>query len=160
MNEHSFIKSIHRYLPSDLITWKINDQFAGGVPDAFYAGDKGLIFIEYKYRAKFPVRDTSLMGFGLKPQQINWLNSLQTKGINTAVVAGCQELVIISTNYFSLANITKREFLKHKTFTRKEAAQWLERSCKEEIHRGRSTTGVPPSSKEPAQDLGKKEIRA
>ena len=157
MNEHSFIKSIHRHLPNDLITWKINDQFAGGVPDAFYAGDKGLIFIEYKFRPKFPVKDTSLMGFGLKPQQINWLNSLKNKGISTAVVAGCQDLVIITANYFSLANITKGQFMGQTLLTRKDAAKWISDSCldlgEDESNGICSTTRVTTSSTKPSQDM-------
>ena len=131
MNESSFIKSIHRYLPSDLLTWKINDTFAGGVPDAFYAGNGGLLFVEYKYRPKFPARGSSLMGFGLRPQQVEWLNNLKSRGINTAVMAGCQDLVLITSTYDTLLTVTKDQFIKQTDLTRKHAAEWIAKSCSE-----------------------------
>ena len=33
MNEHSFIRAIHKSLPAEVYRWKIHDTFTGGVPD-------------------------------------------------------------------------------------------------------------------------------
>ena len=49
MNEHSFIQSVHRKLARDLYVWKINAAFQNGVPDAYYSGAAGDLWIEYKY---------------------------------------------------------------------------------------------------------------
>lgn len=129
MNENSFIKSIHRYLPSELLTWKINDQFAGGVPDAFYGGVQSVVFCEYKYRPKFPARDSSLMSFGLKPQQILWLDRLKNINVPSVVIAGCEDSVIITPTYSDLATLTKSQYLQERQYTRKQAADWVSVFC-------------------------------
>ena len=59
MNEHGFIKSVHRHLPTDIFSWKIHDTFTGGVPDAMYAGPAGILFVEYKY-TKLPKKPTPI----------------------------------------------------------------------------------------------------
>ena len=72
MNEHGFVRSVHRQLSPDVFVWKINDKYAGGVPDAFYAGPARCLFIEYKY-VKLPKRDTTLVKTSLSEQQKLWL---------------------------------------------------------------------------------------
>ena len=60
MNEHSFVASIHRILKKHPVhIWKINDQYAGGVPDAFYEGVNSDLWVEYKYIPKLPKRSTT-----------------------------------------------------------------------------------------------------
>jgi hypothetical protein len=44
MNEHSFIKSVHRKLPTSMVQWKIQDTFTGGVPGVMYGGPSGILF--------------------------------------------------------------------------------------------------------------------
>ncbi|QIB67110.1 hypothetical protein [Kineobactrum salinum] len=61
MNEHGYIKSIHRHVPLPTYSWKIHDAFNGGVFDAFYSDNGGLLFVEYKYQPKIPKRATTML---------------------------------------------------------------------------------------------------
>jgi hypothetical protein len=88
MNEHGFIKSVHRYLPPDVFIWKIHDTFAGGVPDAFYAGPAGILFVEYKYVKKLPARNTTALKTTLSAQQALWLDRMVNCKQHAALVIG------------------------------------------------------------------------
>jgi len=90
MNEHSYIKSIHKMLPTTLYKWKINDNFHGGVADAYYSGDAGDLWIEYKYVARPPKKSTTVIKTCLTDQQLHWLRTRQQEGRNVALVIGMQ----------------------------------------------------------------------
>lgn len=88
MNEHSYIKSIHNKLPSSIYKWKINDNFQGGVADAYYSGPAGDLWIEYKYLSRPPKRADTVIKTCLTDQQLYWLKSRQSEGRNVALVVG------------------------------------------------------------------------
>lgn len=88
MNEHGYIKSIHRLLPSSIYKWKINDNFQGGVADAYYSGNNGDIWIEYKYISKPPKKPDTVIKTCLTAQQLHWLKSRQAEGREVALVIG------------------------------------------------------------------------
>ena len=88
MNEHSYIKAIHNRLPSSVYKWKINDNFHGGVADAYYSGDGGDLWIEYKYISKPPKKPTTVIKTCLTDQQLHWLKTRQSEGRNVALVIG------------------------------------------------------------------------
>ena len=88
MNEHSYIKAIHRLLPSSVYKWKINDNFHGGVADAYYSGEGGDLWVEYKYISKPPKRPTTAIKTCLTDQQLNWLESRQGEGRSVALIIG------------------------------------------------------------------------
>lgn len=98
MNEHSFIKAVHRSLPNDIYRWKIHDTFTGGVPDAFYAGPAGTLFVEYKYIKTLPKRHTTELKLGLSPLQINWLNMMCDLGHSVAAIIGTSLGVLVLTD--------------------------------------------------------------
>lgn len=95
MNEHSFIKSIHRYIPSETYRWKINDNYAGGVPDAFYCNNGNVLFIEYKYVPKPPKRGSTVIKPDLSANQLIWLRGRHEQGIPVGVVLGMPQGNII-----------------------------------------------------------------
>lgn len=111
MNEHSFIRSIHRKLPKEIFTWKINDNYAGGVADAYYSGFKDDVWIEYKY-VTLPKKDTSKIKLGLSPLQIHWLKEQYARGRNVAVVIGSPEgnIILRQPHEFEQESITKAHF--------------------------------------------------
>lgn len=89
MDEHGFVRSIHRLLPPEVYVWKINDRYAGGVADAFYHGPDGkILFVEYKYLNKLPANEKTIIRTGLSSLQIEWLTQRQNAGINVAVILG------------------------------------------------------------------------
>lgn len=128
MNEHSFIKSVHRYLPLDLFKWKIHDTFAGGVPDSFYAGPAGILFVEYKYVKKLPKRDSSILKTSLSPQQIQWLNRMTDFNQRAAVVIGCEDTAIILENKIWESPLTKLYYVQ-RAVPRKAVAEWITSVC-------------------------------
>lgn len=73
MNEHSFIKSIHSKLDAKVFVWKIADRFQGGVPDAYYSGPTGYMYVEYKYQPKLPTKQETKVKINLSELQRLWL---------------------------------------------------------------------------------------
>lgn len=98
MNEHSFIRSIHNKLPCDVYVWKINDNFQGGVADAYYSrilgGD---MWIEYKYLKALPKRQDTIVQFGLSELQKEWLNGRILDGRTVSVIVGSPNGALILT---------------------------------------------------------------
>lgn len=113
MNEHSFIRSVHRLLPKDLLVWKINDNFAGGVPDAFISGQSGSIWIEYKYIKALPKRPGTLLKTSLTKQQLLWLTRLTANGHKAWLVIGVENMCLIleGTELADYDNITVADFI-------------------------------------------------
>lgn len=99
MNEHSFIRSIHKKLPTDVYAWKINDNFQGGVADAYYSRIGGRdMWIEYKYLKALPRRPDTLVKFGLSELQKEWLNGRLLDGRTVSVIVGCPDGAVILTD--------------------------------------------------------------
>ena len=114
MNEHSFIKSVHRKLPPEIFKWKIHDTYTGGVPDVMYGGPSGILFAEYKYVPKLPARDSTLIKTTLAPLQIQWLNRMISCNQKACVIVGIEKhALILLANSFT-TNITKRYYIEHR----------------------------------------------
>lgn len=96
MNEHGFIKAVHRKLPPALYRWKIHDNFTGGVPDAWYAGPNGSLFIEYKY-VTLPKKPSTRIKTGLSALQLAWLDTMCDYKVVVAVIIGSKTGAIILT---------------------------------------------------------------
>ena len=128
MNEHSFIKSIHRFLPSELYRWKIHDTYTSGVPDSFYAGPAGILFVEYKYIKKLPVKDTTQLKTTLSPLQIQWLNRMDGFGQQTAVIVGCEDTAVTLTSGDWNSPLFKCDYVQ-RAVTRKDIANWISSAC-------------------------------
>lgn len=89
MNEHGFVRKVHQKLKADKRLrkiWKINDNFQGGVPDAYYLAEAGDLWVEYKYIPRLPKRGTTLIVPDLSELQYGWLRDEQECG-NMAWVA-------------------------------------------------------------------------
>ena len=112
MNEHSFIRSVHRQLPDSVYKWKINDPYSGGVADAYYSDSGGDIWVEYKYLKVLPKRDTTCVKYGLTPTQILWLNNRHAEGRNVAVVVGSVEGHVILTDGEWDKPLSKSDFIR------------------------------------------------
>ena len=90
MNEHGFIKAVHRHLSPESYRWKIHDTYTGGVPDAFYCGPAGSLWVEYKY-IKLPKRKTTVVTFGLSELQQIWLTKVAYFGQTTILAVGWEQ---------------------------------------------------------------------
>lgn len=88
--ENTFIASVHRHLPVGLYHMKNHNQYNGGIPDVWYSGPAGDLWIEYKFIA-VPKRDDTNIIINLSELQKNWLRSRFSEGRKVAVVVGCKE---------------------------------------------------------------------
>jgi len=88
LNEHGYIRSIHRLLPTELFKWKIHDNYAGGVPDCLYAGPAGQLWVEYKWVAKLPAMPETIIKPKLSAQQLAWLIKMSGLSFPCAVIIG------------------------------------------------------------------------
>ena len=93
MNEHGYIRAIHKSLNPDIKVWKICDDYQGGVSDVLYFGTRArILFLEYKYEPKLPARQTTrLFHVGnkrVKPLQLQWFRDLHHRGLQIGFVYG------------------------------------------------------------------------
>ena len=148
MNEHSFVRSIHRYLPPEVFSWKIHDTYTGGVPDAMYCGPAGLLFVEYKYVKTLPKKDDTLIRHSLSELQIQWLERVSGPA-TAALVIGVENTAVILMRDFA-QNISRMHYLEQ-NITRQDVAEWIYSTT----HSGRTNERRPPSSgKKLAKDMG------
>ena len=96
MNEHGFIRSIHKKLTPEVYAWKIHDTFQGGVADAYYSRRGGRdMWIEYKFIKSLPKRPKTVVQFGLSELQKEWLAQRLQDGRTVSVVVGSPEGAVI-----------------------------------------------------------------
>lgn len=85
MNETSFVAAVHRRLGKEIYHHKNLLPLASGVPDVWYSGPRGDLWIEYKWLSAPPLRKHKP---NLTLLQAEWLNSRYDEGRNVAVVVG------------------------------------------------------------------------
>lgn len=125
MIESKYTASIHKCLNKrDVYHWKINASFQNGVPDAYYSGSKGDLWIEYKYEKNPPARAVTIK---LSPLQVRWLNARYDEGRNVCVVFGTPNGSVILTDKQWNEPLTKTFFDQFKQ-TKKEIADWITRT--------------------------------
>ena len=88
--EGTFIASIHRLLPHELYRQKNHNQYNGGIPDCWYSGPAGDLWIEYKFIA-VPKRDSTQIKIDLSELQKNWIMSRYSEGRTVGVIVGCKD---------------------------------------------------------------------
>lgn len=94
MNEAGFIKKVHKLLDPAVYRWKIADRFTGGIPDCWYSGPAGELWIEYKY---VPGPSQTIRA-NLSSLQSKWLRARMDEGRNVAVVVGLPGGAVLMTN--------------------------------------------------------------
>jgi len=114
MNEHSFVKSIDRKLPKEVLVWKIADRYSGGVPDAMYAGPKGILFIEYKYVKSLPKKLETVIKTTLSPLQEQWITRMQGWNHSVLLVIGSTDKSCLILNKLT-KNISKAYYQNNST---------------------------------------------
>lgn len=88
--ENTFIGAVHRHLPSGLYRLKNNNQFHAGIPDCWYSGPAGDLWIEYKF-VVLPKRENTVIGIDLSELQKHWIKSRHAEGRSVGVIVGCRE---------------------------------------------------------------------
>lgn len=95
MIESQYTANVGKRLPSSVMrSWKINDNFAGGVPDAFYRHIQGgrPLWVEYKFLKNTPKRPTTVIKPDLSALQLHWLKEAVSANENAIVIIGCESI--------------------------------------------------------------------
>ena len=85
MTESGFVTKINRAVrAAGTYAWKIADRLTAGVPDCFYCGNLGTLFVEYKFhKGKRPPKKPKLSAL-----QEMWLRNRQQEGHQVIVAVG------------------------------------------------------------------------
>ena len=116
MNEAGYIRAVRNHLPKEVYVWKIADRFSSGVPDTWYSGSGGSLFVEWKYLPTCPKKHTAK----LTHLQKNWLAERYKEGRHLAVIIGTPSGGIILTDLAWETQITINQ-----THKPKELAKWI-----------------------------------
>lgn len=87
--ENTFIASIHRLLSAEVYRQKNHNPYNSGIPDCWYSGDGGDLWVEYKF-IELPKRKTTIVPIALSDLQKTWLAHRHAEGRNVGVIVGCK----------------------------------------------------------------------
>lgn len=106
---------------------KTHNPFIGGVPDVWYSGPTGDLWVEYKFIV-LPKRDTTVIRPDLSGLQSDWLRERYEEGRNVAVIVGCKEGGVVATSLWWEKEMTTGWF-KAQLMSRKLLADWISARC-------------------------------
>ena len=108
--ETTFIASVHKLLPKNIYRMKNNNAYTGGIPDVWYSGMYGDLWVEYKYIPKLPVRVPIDPMKLLSALQQAWLRDRKMEGRNVAVIIGSPKGGVVFENLEWEASLTTLKF--------------------------------------------------
>ena len=123
--ETTFYTSVHKHLPTEVYRMKTHNPFIGGVPDVWYSGPTGDLWVEYKFIV-LPKRDSTIIKVDLSALQEEWLTERDREGRCCRVIIGCKEGGVILKDWSK--EIRTGEF-KSLLQTRKEIAEHITSNC-------------------------------
>lgn len=126
--ENTFITSVHRHLPIGLYKMKNHNQFNSGIADVWYSGKRDW-WVEYKF-IKVPVRDSTVIDFGLSHLQKEWLTQRHIEGRNVGVLVGSKGGGIWLPGITWDRTFTAKEF-RTKIIDRRVLADMISNMCSE-----------------------------
>lgn len=74
----------------DVYSMKNNNEYITGIPDVWFSGNGGDLWVELKFVPKLPVKVPLRPGELLSPMQKEWLKDRYHEGRNVAVIIGCK----------------------------------------------------------------------
>ena len=121
--ENTFIGAVHKHVPPEVYRMKTNNPYIAGIPDCYYSGNKGELWVEYKFIPKIPLRAN--VQANLSALQLHWLRGRASEGRNVAVVIGGPEGGLVLHNPklwgIEIAPAEFRDFL----VSRASVADWI-----------------------------------
>lgn len=143
--ENRFRDALHRYLPREtpgvFHHEKMNNPFFSGTADDWYSGNRGDLWVEYKFIVLARKRDTTnipLASQMLSARQLLWLNGRHDEGRNVHVVVGCEDGGVVFSNKAWNHDITVFDFKPH-IIPRKDLAAWIMQQTLEAHHADRQS---------------------
>lgn len=123
--ETTFYTSVHKHLPTELYRMKTHNPFVGGVPDVWYSGPRGDMWVEYKFIV-LPKRDDTLIKIGLSELQKDWITGRNEEGRCCRIIIGCKEGGVMLEDWAK--DISTRTF-KSLLVSRKKLAESIIMRC-------------------------------
>lgn len=120
--ENNFISGVHKHLPPAIYRMKTNNPYVAGIPDCYYSGNGGSLWIEYKFIPKLPARVP--VKIELSALQRQWLDGRNAEGRNVAVVVGSPEGAVIF-RVENLDAVLSATNFRQLMSTKKEVAEWI-----------------------------------
>lgn len=88
--ETNFSNALRDALPDGIYSMKNNNEYVSGIPDLWFSGRRGDLWVEMKFIQKLPktvpIRPYDL----LSKMQEKWLRDRYEEGRNVAVIIGCK----------------------------------------------------------------------
>jgi hypothetical protein len=129
--ETSFRTGIEKYLPQGIHHEKMNNPYSSGTADSWYSGNRGDLWVEYKFLPQTPLRaivhltpDKTRTSKHLSVLQEKWLRGRYEEGRTVAVVVGCPDGGIILRDQEWEWEYTPQMF-RDRLLPRKSIAQWI-----------------------------------
>jgi hypothetical protein len=119
--ENQFIQSIHRKLRNTYFE-KNNNPYRSGTADVWYSGNRGDLWVEYKYIERIP-RSSAILP-DLTPRQRRWLNNRHDEGRNIAVILGTPDGGVIYRNKDWIKPLSDEQMIQN-LVTRTEISRWI-----------------------------------
>ena len=92
MTEHDAARKLTAALRKQgAYVWKINANFAGGIPDMWIAGNGSDLWLELKAIKTLPKRASTIIVPNLSAQQLHWLEARALQGVRVGVALATQE---------------------------------------------------------------------
>ena len=131
--ETTFIQGTHKYLPDKrtLHREKMNNPYSSGTADCWYSGKAADLWVEYKYLAELPKRDSTLLVPGLSEQQQDWCRNRFNEGRNVVVVLGTKLGAVIFRHPDEWANGLSTAVCRSRLVTRQALAAQIAQHCLE-----------------------------
>jgi hypothetical protein len=121
--ESTFTASINRQKAlKETYFEKTNNPFRSGIADFWYSGERGDLWVEYKYEPSLPkIKEYRP---DLSPRQLKWLGDRRDEGRNVAVILGLPEGGVIYTDKSWILTFNQDELMA-RSLSRPEIAQWI-----------------------------------
>jgi hypothetical protein len=120
--EAQYTATVGKLLPPSVYALKLSLPYTAGVPDSWYSGPAGDLWVEWKYLQTIPpsIDCTRL----LTALQAQWLRSRHAEGRNVAVIVGSKKGGVIFPSLTWETPISRDEFLS-RAMSKKELAAYL-----------------------------------
>lgn len=133
MNEHTFSSKIIKKCREKGIAkaWKINDDFQGGVPDAWFLGTISDLWIEFKWLKELPKRDETKVLPALSALQLAWLKNLSKHDREAVCVIGLPKHALILSTVLEWENGATVRTLRTRLISHNDLVNWILFKCGE-----------------------------
>jgi hypothetical protein len=123
--ETRFIQRVEKRINRGIYHMKNANVWIAGIPDSWYSGKGGDLWVEYKYIPKHgKVSPTKL----LSALQRDWLNARHKEGRSVAVIIGCPEGGVVLEDHAWENDLEAADF-NAMIQPVEEIAGWIERRC-------------------------------